>query len=108
MKSLVSTAVSFFLAVALAGSLFASGSDSSTVVREWFGNSDFSFSESSESLCIRVDKRPWECFTLRVSGEELRRNPVLEFWVSASSSLELRIEVSDGSFLSSDPDFHSF
>lgn len=70
-------------------------------IEEWYGNQNFSFSDYQNELIISINKNPWEAFTLKISSFELMNNPVVNLQIKADQNLVLRIDISDGIFVSS-------
>lgn len=70
-------------------------------IKEWYGNKNFSFSEKNDLLNVVINKNPWEAFTLNIDNLELMNNPVIEMELSSDQSVTLRVDISDGTFVSS-------
>jgi len=71
-------------------------------IKEWYGNQNFTFSENQNELFISINKKPWESFTLKIDNFELMNNPVVNMQIKADQDIILRIDVSDGTFVSSE------
>lgn len=69
-------------------------------IKEWYGNQNFTFSENQDELFISINKKPWESFTLKIDNFELMNNPVVNLQIKADQDIVLRIDISDGSFVS--------
>jgi len=71
-------------------------------IKEWYGNQNFTFSEDQNELSISINKKPWESFTLKIDNFELMNNPVVNIQMKVDQDLVLRIDISDGFFVSSE------
>ena len=67
---------------------------------EWYGNQNFKFSKDQEELKVLINKNPWESFSLKIDNIELMNNPVLNFQIKTNQDIVLRIDVTDGAFVS--------
>jgi len=70
-------------------------------VKDWFGNHNFSFVEQSDLLVVKINKNPWEAFTLSIDNTDLMNNPVVVIEMSAAQTISLRVDISDGVYVSS-------
>lgn len=70
-------------------------------IKEWYGNRNFSFTEKNDLLKVVIHKNPWEAFTLNIDNRELMDNPVVEMELSSNQNITLRVDISDGNFVSS-------
>lgn len=70
-------------------------------IKDWFGNHNFSFVEQNDLLVVNINKNPWEAFTLSIDNTDLMNNPVVTIEMSAEQSINLRVDISDGVFVSS-------
>ena len=61
----------------------------------WFGNSHFQINEKNEVTNIKVNKKPWEAFTLYTNELDLSQNPLLSFDIRTDQVIELRIDMVD-------------
>ncbi len=70
-------------------------------IKGWFGNHNFSFVEQNDLLVVNINKNPWEAFTLSIDNTDLMNNPVVTIEMSTEQSINLRVDISDGVFVSS-------
>ena len=63
----------------------------------WFGNNHFQITEKNDAINIKVDKNPWEAFTLKINELDLSQNPFLSFEIKTDQIIELRIDILDAS-----------
>ncbi len=68
----------------------------------WYGNQNFTFNDSPDCLTVKIEKNPWESFTLRMDAEEFFSHPVVNFEVASDQDIRLRVDVSDGAFVSNE------
>jgi hypothetical protein len=90
-------AVIFIATLILLNPVFANNS-----IKSYFGNSNFQFEENSDLIHIEINKKPWESFTFAIDNVEVMNNPVVNFQISASQSVNLRVDLTDGFFMSSE------
>nr|NQU91932.1 T9SS type A sorting domain-containing protein [Bacteroidota bacterium] len=88
-----------FLAILLFSANVYSNSESS--IMEWYGNNNFSFNETGNSLNVSINKNPWESFTLKIDNKEILNNPIVNIDIMTSEDITLRVDISDGTFMSS-------
>jgi len=81
--------------------MYSSSLNAATSIKEWYGNQNFSFSETQSELNISVNKNPWESFTVKIDNFELLNNPLLSLLIKSDQDIVLRIDISDGVFVSS-------
>ena len=70
-------------------------------IKDWFGNHNFSFVEQNDLLVVNINKNPWEAFTLSIDNTDLMNNPVVTIEMSTEQSINVRVDISDGVFVSS-------
>jgi len=70
-------------------------------IKEWFGNQNFSFVEENNLLCVSMNKNPWEAFTLNINNMDLMNNPIINVELATNQDITLRVDISDGIFVSS-------
>ena len=93
------TIATILLAVILStANIYAS---SESTIMEWYGNQNFSFQETNNSLDVSINKNPWESFTLKISNNEILNNPVVNIDIRSDENITLRVDISDGVFMSS-------
>lgn len=73
-------------------------------IKNYFGNNNFQFEEIAGQIHVEMNKNPWESFTLAIDNVEVMNNPVVNFQISASENVTLRIDITDGTFMSSEID----
>lgn len=96
------------LLTALVLNVALASTNSTSEIKQWFGNQNFSFNENGNVLSVDINKNPWEAFTLKVDNTELIQNPVLNFKMAADQNITLRVEISNGVFMSNDNSLHVF
>lgn len=70
-------------------------------ISEWYGNNNFEFSDNNGMLNVNITKNPWESFTLMLDNMMMVNNPVVELEMSSSRDITIRVDISDGIFISS-------
>ncbi|MFP4469728.1 MAG: T9SS type A sorting domain-containing protein [Bacteroidales bacterium] len=68
--------------------------------QEWYGNQHFNFVADQDYTMIHINKNPWESFTCSIEPRQLMNNPVIEVEVSSEQDIILRMDISDGVFVS--------
>jgi len=63
----------------------------------WFGNNHFQIKENNNTTNIKVNKKPWEAFTLYINELDLSKNPFLTFEIKTDKVIDLRIDMVDAS-----------
>jgi len=76
-------------------------SEANHSIKDWFGNRNFSFVEKNDLLKVVINKNPWESFTLKIDNTNLMSNPIVNIEVASNQLITLRIDISDGVFMSS-------
>jgi len=107
MKNSINILTTAILTSLIINVTLASNSGTSQI-QQWFGNQNFSFTESGDVLSVDINKNPWEAFTLKVDNAEVMQNPVLNFSIASSESISLLIEISNGVYMSEDNDSHVY
>jgi len=75
---------------------------SSNHIKEVFANSNFQITENIEEINIAMEKNPWESFTLAIDNVEVLNNPVVVFDILSNENIDLRIDITDGTNMSSE------
>lgn len=63
----------------------------------WYTNNHFNLAEKEGRYIIRMDKMPWEAFTLFVKGVNFSNMPILTFKIKSDAKIDLRIDMIDSS-----------
>jgi hypothetical protein len=71
-------------------------------IKNYFGNNNFQFEENAGEIHVEMNKNPWESFTLAIDNVEVMNNPVVKFQISANENVILRVDLTDGTFMSSE------
>jgi hypothetical protein len=71
-------------------------------IKNYFGNNNFQFEEIAGEIHVEMNKNPWESFTLAIDNVEVMNNPVVNFQLSANEDVTLRVDLTDGVFMSSE------
>jgi len=71
-------------------------------IKGYYGNKNFHFEENADLIHVEINKKPWECFTFAIDNVEVMNNPVVNFEVLASEFVNLRVDLTDGLFMSSE------
>lgn len=72
-----------------------------TETKDWYGNQHFDFELNEEHLTVNINKNPWESFTMTIDHRQLMMNPVVQLEVASDRDMVLRVDISDGIFMSS-------
>lgn len=72
-----------------------------TRINEMFANQNFSISQQNNIISIFMEKNPWESFTFSVSSMDIMENPVVNLDIKTNEPIELRVDLTDGIFVSS-------
>lgn len=74
---------------------------SSSSIKQVFANNNFQIAESSNEIDISISKNPWESFTFAIDNMDILDNPVVQLDLLSKESINLRIDLTDGNFVSS-------
>lgn len=72
-----------------------------TRINEMFANQNFSISQQNDIISIHMEKNPWESFTFSVNSMDISENPVVNLDIKTNEPIELRVDLTDGNFVSS-------
>ncbi len=91
-------AAAFFLTAIFSISSVIAGNS----IKNYFGNNNFQFEEIAGQIHVEMNKNPWESFTLAIDNVEVMNNPVVKFQISSDENVTLRVDLTDGTFMSSE------
>lgn len=82
--------------------LFSLHTFGTTPIESIFANQNFRITQQQDEMIINMTKNPWESFTMAVNPAEIQSNPVVNIDIQTNKAITLRVDLTDGIFMSSE------